>query len=126
MKLTSHWRTISSWWRTSVHPKEQSFFSITAYNKEGNWKYDKISTLTPAEQLKVALQLDALAQGKSKVSITLCSRPCAGAKKMWFKERDPADKTSSIYIDPDGHEVWICEWLTWQLGPAPILWISVT
>ena len=126
MKLISLWRTIAAFWKSVVHPKEKSFFSITAYNKDGNWKYDKISTLTPAEQLKVGRQLDALAEGKSKVSITICSRHIPGAKKLWFMGRDPEDTTSSIYIDPEGHEVWMCEWLTWQLGLAPILWLSIT
>ena len=126
MKLTSLWRTISAWWKSIVNPKEKSFFSITAYNKKGNWKYDKISTLTPAEQLKAARQLDVLAQGKSKISITIRSRHIPGAKKLWFKGRDHSDTTSSIYIDPEKHEVWMCEWLTWQLVPAPILYLSIT
>ena len=74
----------------------------------------------------MARQLDVLAQGKSKTSIAIRSRHIPGAKKLWFKGRDPADTTSSIYIDPEGHEVWMCEWLTWQLGLAPILWLSIT
>ena len=120
MNFTKLWRTISAWRQSIIHPKEKSFFSITAYSKEENWKYDKISTLTPAEQLKVGRQLDALAKGKSKVSITLCSSHIPGAKKLWFKGRDPADTASNIYIDPEGHEVWMCEWLTWQHSHCPV------
>ena len=62
---------------------------------------------------------DELAQGQSKISLTITTYDMPETMKLWLEGCDPVDITASIYIDPQGQEVWMCKWLTWYFGSAP-------
>ena len=38
---------------------------------------------------------------------------------LTFHMDDPDDDTASIYLMPDGQEVWLCGWLLWYFRGKP-------
>ena len=53
MKLTNLWWALPPWLQSIVQPKGKTSLSITAYKKEGDWYFNKISMLTCAESIVV-------------------------------------------------------------------------
>ncbi len=64
-------------------------------------------------------QLDELADGADKLSLTVTTYPVDGALKLWLEGDDALDQTASIYVDPDGNTVWLCGWLLWYFNHKP-------
>ena len=123
--FTNFWWSLPEALTSLIKPQGKTSIKIKAYKTDGAWYFNAPHLLTWKESLLFPKQLDALADGSNSIWLTISTEPIEGAMKIWLEGHDPLDMSASIYIDPNGEEIWLCKWNQWYFGEKKEnLWIS--
>ena len=103
-----------------MKPKGKDSIQFTTHKGEnGNWYFHMPFLLTFYETLCFPTVLNKLANGGTKLNVSVSTKPTPNSEVYTMLHHDEEEPGGSYWKTPDNELIWLCGWLEWYFNGIP-------